>query len=105
VVGLSAGDRIELARLTIGRAQGTSPGTVSIATSGGSYLLTDVSFANGSPQTFTTGSGAVSGDDFAQVACFAGGTGIAGPHGELRVEDLRIGDRVLLARIGSARLS
>jgi hypothetical protein len=104
VTGLSAGDRIELAGLTITGAQLTSPGTVSVATSVGSYLLTDVSFAEGSPRSFTTGRDAVTGDYFAQVACFAAGTRIASVLGEVPVESLQAGDRVLLARGGTAEV-
>jgi T5SS/PEP-CTERM-associated repeat protein len=104
VTGLAFGDRIELAGLTITGAQVTSPGTVTVSTSGASYLLNDVSFATGTTPAFVTGQDAITGDDYIQVACFAAGTRIASPHGELAVEDLCVGDCVSLAPGGAAQV-
>jgi hypothetical protein len=63
-----------------------------------------VSFAPDAPQTFITGHDSVTGNDFIQVSCFAAGTRIAGPHGEVAVETLRVGDSVALAEGGTAEL-
>jgi T5SS/PEP-CTERM-associated repeat protein len=102
VTGLAGGDRIEFAGLTITGAHVTSPGTVTISTTGASYLLTDVSFAPGAQQTFITGLDSATGNNYIQVQCFAAGTRIAGPHGEVSVEALRVGDNVALAEGGVA---
>ncbi len=104
VTGLAGRDRIEFAGLTITGAQVTSPGTTTISTTGESYLLSDVSFAPGAQQTFITGHDAATGNDYIQVQCFAAGTRIAGPHGEVPVETLRVGDRVTLAEGGAAEV-
>jgi T5SS/PEP-CTERM-associated repeat protein len=104
VTGLAGRDRIEFAGLTITGAQVTSPGTVTISTTGANYLLTDVSFAPGSQQTFITGRDPVTGNDYIQVQCFAAGTRIAGPRGEVAVEALRVGDSVALAQGGVAEV-
>ena len=102
VTGLAGGDRIEFAGLTITGAHVTSPGTVTISTTSASYLLTDVSFAPGAQQTFITGLDSATGNNYIQVQCFAAGTRIAGPHGEVSVEALRVGDNVALAEGGVA---
>jgi hypothetical protein len=100
VAGLAGGDRIEFAGLTITGARVTSPGTVTISTTGASYVLSNVSFTPGTQQIFITGHDPVTGNDYIQVQCFAAGTRIAGPRGEVAVEALRVGDNVALAEGG-----
>ncbi len=104
VTGLAGGDRIELAGLTITGAQVTSPGTVTISTTGANYLLSNVSFAPGAQHTFITGHDPITGNYYIQVQCFAAGTRIAGPHGEVAVEALRVGDSVTLAEGGATEV-
>jgi T5SS/PEP-CTERM-associated repeat protein len=83
-------DRIGLGGLNIQSASVTSPGTVTVdLVGGGTYLLTDVNFAVGASQNFITGS------NYIQVTCFAAGTRIATPDGEVAVEDLEIGRHVV----------
>jgi len=94
IVDLNNGDVIEIAGLSITSASLTSGGTVTVQTSGGSYLLTDVGFAAGAAQTFLTGHDATTGNDFIQVACFRDGTHITTDRGETPVEMLQPGDRV-----------
>jgi T5SS/PEP-CTERM-associated repeat protein len=101
VTGLNNNDRIELAGLTITGAHVTSPGTVTVTTTGPTYELTAVSFAPGAQQTFVTGTDLATGNAYIQVACFAAGTRIAAPRGEVAVEALCVGDRVTLAEGGS----
>ena len=94
VTGLDAGDVIELGGMSIKSASVTSPGTVTVVTSGSPYLLTDVGFASGAPQTFQVGSDSKTGDDFIKVACFVTGTRIGTRRGDVAVEELRVGDMV-----------
>jgi T5SS/PEP-CTERM-associated repeat protein len=81
-------DRIDLVGLAITGAT-FNAGTVTVTTSGSDYLLTDVGFAAGASHSFTTGS------DYIQVTCFAAGTRIATPGGEVPVEQLRVGQPVV----------
>ncbi|HEY2618913.1 MAG TPA: Hint domain-containing protein [Acetobacteraceae bacterium] len=55
ITNLNTGDRIEFnfgAGVTISKASVTSPGTVTVVTSGGDYVMSNVSFAAGSTQVF-----------------------------------------------------
>ncbi|MBS0560208.1 MAG: Hint domain-containing protein [Proteobacteria bacterium] len=117
ITGLDTGDRIELTRLGIAGASITAPGTVTIQTSTGVIVLTNVSFASSGDTGFVTGVDATTGDGFiaitsgspavqqvatviaaAEVApdtlCFLPGTLIATPDGEVPVEALREGGLV-----------
>jgi T5SS/PEP-CTERM-associated repeat protein len=104
VTGLADGDRIELGGLTIESAALTSPGTITVTTTSTPFVLSDVTFAAGASHILTTGSDAVSGEYYFQVACFAAGTRIAVPRGDVAVEDLRAGENVLLAAGGVAEV-
>jgi collagen type I/II/III/V/XI/XXIV/XXVII alpha len=95
VAGLAAGDRIELAGLAVTGAQITSPGTVTVTTSGASYRLSEVSFAAGIMPAFVTGHDPATGDDFIEVACFAAGARLLTVSGEVAVEALAPGDLVV----------
>ena len=67
-----------------------------ILTEGGTAVSTiDVSFATGAPHSFIFGFDTLTGDDFFAVPCFAAGTRILTLHGEVAVEDLRVGDLVM----------
>ncbi len=88
-------DSIELAGLTITGASVTTPGTVTVTTTGGDYLLTDVDFAPSASQDFVTGYDATTGNDYIQVTCFAAGTRIATPEGAVPVECLAVGQTVM----------
>ncbi len=71
VTGLSDGDRIDLnlgAGVNITNASVTSPGTVTVFTNTGSYLLTNVGFAAGSGTSFFWGTDPSNGFDDIQVA-------------------------------------
>jgi len=100
IQGLSDGDRIELAGISITAAGVSSPGTVTVTEAdGSSYQLTDVNFAAGSNQQFAVGYDPTTGYDFAQVTlCFLAGTHIATRTGNIPVERLKIGDTVLTHR-------
>lgn len=95
VTGLDNGDRIELGGLAINSASVSSPGTITVATASGAFKFTNVTFAGGASQVLTTGHDAVTNEDYVQVACFAGGTRILTARGEVRVEDLCVGDDVV----------
>jgi T5SS/PEP-CTERM-associated repeat protein len=100
--GLQNHDRIELAGLAITGATFNS-GTITVATTGSPYLLTDVSFASGANHSLVTGHDSTTGNDYIQVTCFAAGTRIATPDGPVPVERLRVGQRVETALGGGAR--
>jgi T5SS/PEP-CTERM-associated repeat protein len=63
-------------------------GTLQVNTSGPTYDFTNVTLA-GSSTTFTTGA------NYVELICFARGTRIATPNGEVPVECLALGDTVL----------
>ena len=71
-------------------------GTLEVDTTGGTIDFTSVTLAPGTFPIFNTGSNFVE-----LVSCFAAGTRIATPDGDVGVEDLRVGDHVVLAPIGS----
>ena len=69
ITGLNVGDRIDLGGIaTITNAQVTSPGTVTVQTTSGTYLLTNVSFAPGANQAFFWATDGATGDQYIDVA-------------------------------------
>lgn len=66
------------------------------------FSFTDVALESGTPALFAVGTDAGSGNHFVEVACFAAGTRIATPDGEVAVETLAPDDRVQLAAGGVA---
>jgi V8-like Glu-specific endopeptidase len=95
-----------------GIGEGSSGGPVWVEQGGGPEVVGLVSSANETTgegyftqittTALTTIEGWVAADD---AACFAAGTRIAAPEGERPVETLRVGDLVLLARGGVARVA
>jgi T5SS/PEP-CTERM-associated repeat protein len=71
---------------------GSSIGTLEVDTNGGTIDFTNVTLAVATTPTFSTGSNFVE-----LVSCFAAGTRIAAPDGEVAVEALQVGDSVMLA--------
>jgi hypothetical protein len=97
VSGFALTDRIEFNFGGSTISDATLNGSTITLNLGGSpnYLLTDVNIAAGSPAGLAWGTDSGTGDQFVQIAvCFAHGTQIATPAGDVPVEQLREGDRV-----------
>jgi len=78
---------------TVTGAQWVGSGTLEVDSSAGTMDFTNVGLAGGTTANFTTGS------DFVElVLCFMAGTQIATPTGEVPVERLAVGDKVLTHR-------
>jgi len=95
ISGFGTGDKIELAGLTF---DGASLGgqTLTLTEKGAPvFQLTDFSLAPGASNQFTFGYDPSNGNDYVQAACYAAGTRILTVRGEVAVEDLREGDRVV----------
>ena len=92
ISGFASGDTIDLPALAFGPgATATVFGsTLEVVSNGGTVDLTVAGLADGKSY-FTTQDG---GTGTEIIACFAAGTRIATPHGEVPVEQLRIGDAV-----------
>jgi T5SS/PEP-CTERM-associated repeat protein len=79
---LNTGDKIEFAGLRVTSASVTSPGTITVVTTSGTYQLTDVTFAAGANQQFATGTDPTNGAGYIQVlpgfANWIGGSGNLG---------------------------
>ncbi|HET6306907.1 MAG TPA: Hint domain-containing protein [Rhodopila sp.] len=100
--GVTDGDTIEFGGgMTITGAAMVNGNTMVLdynASGGGSgtYELTDVGFAPGVAPHLVWGVDAVTGDSYVgQVLCFLPGTLISTPSGEIPVERLSVGDRVM----------
>jgi collagen type I/II/III/V/XI/XXIV/XXVII alpha len=94
VTNLQDFDKIEFGGLTITGVT-YSAGTVTVTTTGLDYKLTDVAFQSGASHNFTYGHDGTTDNDYIQVTCFAAGTRIATPRGDVAVESLCIGEPVL----------
>ncbi len=68
ITNLNTGDKIEFAGLQVTSASVTSPGTITVVTKNGNYLLTDAKFAAGANQQFFTGTDPINGAGFIQVS-------------------------------------
>ncbi len=89
---LTNGDVIDLAGIT--NAAATVSGHVlSVSGTGGSFTLT-LSNANPTTADFTAVNDGNGGTNVTMIACFAAGTSIATPDGDIAVEQLRAGDLV-----------
>ena len=76
-----------------------SLGTLTVSAGGTSYTLNLVDLASSAPGLSAAADGSLL---VSATACYAAGTRIAAPGGDVPVEDLRAGDRVSLAAGGSA---
>ncbi len=106
ILSLQDDDRIELAGLSISGAfftQSSTPDVGTITVTGSeTYIFNDVTFAAGANTNFTVGNDPTTGNDFLQVACYLAGTLILTDRGEVPMESLTIGDRVI-TRSGEAK--
>ena len=98
LTNLSAFDRIELGGLAISSVGTPSSDMARVyLVGGGTYDLTNLSFSAGTQQAFTTGYDGTTGYDYIQVLCYAEGTHIRTPRGDVKIEDLLPGDTVISA--------
>jgi hypothetical protein len=96
---LASGDVIVLGGTDVTGAPTIAGSVLQVAVSGGATL--DLQLANAPAGESFQLLSASSSQSVLELACYAGGTRIATPTGEIPVEHLRIGDRVTLARGGS----
>ncbi len=67
VSGVTIGDRIEFAGLSVTGASETASGTITVSTSGGTFILNDVTFAPGLSPVLSTGTDAATGNGFVTI--------------------------------------
>jgi hypothetical protein len=93
---LNLGDHIELATAFNSASVSCDQHTLSLFENGHEVADLHVSFAPGSPENFFFGIDKNTGLYFLQIIpCFAAGTRIMTTHGEIAVEELRVGDLVV----------
>jgi hypothetical protein len=97
--GVAPGDVLELPGTSIAGVSGTANSPI-IATNAGRYAFTNVSYA-APVGGYTAAFDAASGLEAITFACFAEGTRIRTPRGEVPVEDLTVGAEVELANGGT----
>jgi glycosyltransferase involved in cell wall biosynthesis len=94
--GVAPGDRLAILGVTITSAT-YSGTTLTLNTSGGTDTLTNITLASGEVPTATFGTTTFEGNSYGyiQMACYCRGTLILTPAGEVPVESLAIGDKVM----------
>ena len=98
ITGLAPGDRLAILGDTITSAT-YSGTTLTLNTSGGTFAFTNITLASNEVPTATFGTTTFGGNSygFIQMACYCRGTLILTPAGEVPVESLAIGDKVVTA--------
>ena len=96
--GVAPGDRLAILGVTI--TSGTYSGTtLTLNTSGGTFIFTNITLASNEVPGATFGTTTFEGNSYGyiQMACYCRGTLILTPTGEVPVESLAIGDKVVTA--------
>ena len=103
ILGLAAGDTLEVPGSSVSDVTGIGTDTLSITTDAGTYVFNNVTNASAAPTRYTATHDATTGLEAVTMACFAAGTHIATDHGMVTVETLRERDRVRTLLDGALR--